>query len=67
MQVTSDVGKLLGEHKVDAIVCVAGGWAGGNSSSKGKTVYLGSFLVLILRKDFLSLAEHIRRYFEERW
>ncbi|KAI2656991.1 Dihydropteridine reductase [Labeo rohita] len=33
-QVTSDVATLLGEHKVDAIVCVAGGWAGGNCSSK---------------------------------
>ncbi|KAK7137783.1 hypothetical protein R3I94_013435 [Phoxinus phoxinus] len=33
-QVTSDVATVLGEHKVDAIVCVAGGWAGGNCSSK---------------------------------
>ncbi|XP_035388341.1 quinoid dihydropteridine reductase a isoform X2 [Electrophorus electricus] len=33
-QVTSDVAQLLGEQKVDAIVCVAGGWAGGNCSSK---------------------------------
>ncbi|XP_056328377.1 quinoid dihydropteridine reductase a [Danio aesculapii] len=33
-QVTSDVSKLLGENKVEAIVCVAGGWAGGNCSSK---------------------------------
>lgn len=36
MQVTSDVATLLGEQKVDAIVCVAGGWAGGNCSSKGE-------------------------------
>jgi len=35
-QVTSDVATVLGEHKVDAIVCVAGGWAGGNCSSKGE-------------------------------
>uniref|UniRef100_A0A8C1YZ45 Uncharacterized protein n=1 Tax=Cyprinus carpio TaxID=7962 RepID=A0A8C1YZ45_CYPCA len=34
MQVTLDVATLLGEHKVDAIVCVAGGWAGGNCGSK---------------------------------
>uniref|UniRef100_A0A672MRG8 Quinoid dihydropteridine reductase n=1 Tax=Sinocyclocheilus grahami TaxID=75366 RepID=A0A672MRG8_SINGR len=27
-QVTSDVSELLGEDKVDAILCVAGGWAG---------------------------------------
>lgn len=33
-QVTTDVSQLLGEHKVDAILCVAGGWAGGNCSSK---------------------------------
>lgn len=36
MQVTLDVATLLGEHKVDAIVCVAGGWAGGNCGSKGQ-------------------------------
>lgn len=36
VQVTSDVAHLLGEHKVDAILCVAGGWAGGNCSSKGQ-------------------------------
>ncbi|KAJ0049742.1 hypothetical protein NL108_000603, partial [Boleophthalmus pectinirostris] len=33
-QVTADVSQLLGEQKVDAILCVAGGWAGGNCSSK---------------------------------
>ncbi|XP_070818652.1 quinoid dihydropteridine reductase a [Chaetodon trifascialis] len=33
-QVTADVAQLLGEQKVDAIVCVAGGWAGGSCSSK---------------------------------
>ncbi|XP_033829867.1 quinoid dihydropteridine reductase a [Periophthalmus magnuspinnatus] len=33
-QVTTDVSQLLGEQKVDAILCVAGGWAGGNCSSK---------------------------------
>ncbi|XP_067456015.1 quinoid dihydropteridine reductase a [Thunnus thynnus] len=33
-QVTADVARLLGEQKVDAILCVAGGWAGGNCSSK---------------------------------
>ncbi|XP_058506614.1 quinoid dihydropteridine reductase a [Solea solea] len=33
-QVTTDVAQLLGEHKVDAILCVAGGWAGGKCSSK---------------------------------
>ncbi|KAI3351076.1 hypothetical protein L3Q82_005644 [Scortum barcoo] len=32
--VTADVAQLLGDQKVDAILCVAGGWAGGSSSSK---------------------------------
>nr|XP_033785928.1 dihydropteridine reductase [Geotrypetes seraphini] len=36
-QVTADVGKLLGEEKVDAILCVAGGWTGG--SAKAKSFY----------------------------
>uniref|UniRef100_A0A8D0GMA7 Dihydropteridine reductase n=1 Tax=Sphenodon punctatus TaxID=8508 RepID=A0A8D0GMA7_SPHPU len=36
-QVTEDVGKLLGDQKVDAILCVAGGWAGG--SAKAKSLY----------------------------
>ncbi|RLW09066.1 hypothetical protein DV515_00002910 [Chloebia gouldiae] len=36
-QVTAAVGKLLGEEKVDAILCVAGGWAGG--SAKAKSLY----------------------------
>jgi len=29
--VNSKVGDLLGENKLDAILCVAGGWAGGNA------------------------------------
>ncbi|XP_044536726.1 dihydropteridine reductase isoform X1 [Gracilinanus agilis] len=33
-QVTADVGKLLGDKKVDAILCVAGGWAGGSAKAK---------------------------------
>ncbi|KAI1238206.1 Dihydropteridine reductase, partial [Lamprotornis superbus] len=36
-RVTAEVGKLLGEEKVDAILCVAGGWAGG--SAKAKSLY----------------------------
>ena len=42
-KVTAEVGKLLGDQKVDAILCVAGGWAGGNAKSKCE-----SFLELIL-------------------
>nr|XP_009671728.1 PREDICTED: dihydropteridine reductase [Struthio camelus australis] len=37
LKVTAEVGKLLGEEKVDAILCVAGGWAGG--SAKAKSLY----------------------------
>ncbi|XP_064200652.1 dihydropteridine reductase-like [Anguilla rostrata] len=33
-QVTADVSRLLGDAKVDAMLCVAGGWAGGNASDK---------------------------------
>lgn len=33
-KVTAEVGKLLGDQKVDAILCVAGGWAGGSAKSK---------------------------------
>ncbi|XP_030420201.1 dihydropteridine reductase isoform X1 [Gopherus evgoodei] len=42
-QVTADVEKLLGEQKVDAILCVAGGWAGG--SAKAKSLYKNSDLM----------------------
>ena len=37
VQVTADVASLLGEQKVDAILCVAGGWAGGSCGSKGQS------------------------------
>jgi hypothetical protein len=33
--ITQNVETLLGENKVDAILCVAGGWAGGNAANKG--------------------------------
>ncbi|XP_041367981.1 dihydropteridine reductase-like [Gigantopelta aegis] len=33
-EVNKCVESVLGEHKIDAIFCVAGGWAGGNASSK---------------------------------
>ncbi|MGH0135402.1 UNVERIFIED_CONTAM: hypothetical protein FKN15_016946 [Acipenser sinensis] len=41
--VTADVSQLLGENKVDAILCVAGGWAGG--SAKAKSLYKNSDLM----------------------
>ncbi|XP_039607472.1 dihydropteridine reductase-like [Polypterus senegalus] len=43
-KVTSDVSLLLGEQKVDAILCVAGGWAGG--SAKAKSLYKNCDLML---------------------
>ena len=29
---------MLGEEKLDAVICVAGGWAGGSAKSKSKIV-----------------------------
>ncbi|TRY85563.1 hypothetical protein DNTS_020377, partial [Danionella cerebrum] len=43
VEVSADVGELLGEEKVDAIFCVAGGWAGG--SAKAKTLYKNAELM----------------------
>jgi len=34
--VEKKVGEVLGSDKVDAIVCVAGGWAGGNAASNSR-------------------------------
>jgi hypothetical protein len=31
----TQAGSLLNGEKVDAVICVAGGWAGGNATSKG--------------------------------
>lgn len=47
-KVTAEVGKLLSEEKVDAILCVAGGWAGGNAKSKCE-----SFSALIIHSTLL--------------
>jgi hypothetical protein len=33
--VEKDVEESLKDEKVDAILCVAGGWAGGNAANKG--------------------------------
>ncbi|KAJ2550983.1 hypothetical protein EV175_003860 [Coemansia sp. RSA 1933] len=33
-QITQSVGALLGDSKADAILCVAGGWQGGNAASE---------------------------------
>lgn len=42
-QVTSDVSDILGDQKVDAILCVAGGWAGG--SAKARVMYKNADLM----------------------
>lgn len=32
--VLEEARKILNDHQLDAVICVAGGWAGGNSASK---------------------------------
>jgi dihydropteridine reductase len=34
-EVVNEVDKVLGGGKLDAVVCVAGGWAGGNAAADG--------------------------------
>ncbi|KAL5021481.1 hypothetical protein ScPMuIL_000636 [Solemya velum] len=34
VSIGTEVESLLGDNKLDAVLCVAGGWAGGNASSK---------------------------------
>ncbi len=43
-EVAQKVEELLGGEKVDAILCVAGGWAGGNSASKGMDILFARIL-----------------------
>lgn len=43
LKVTAEIGKLLGEEKVDAILCVAGGWAGGSAKAKCKPVHVSLY------------------------
>jgi len=31
-----ELNSVLGSEKLDAVICVAGGWAGGSSSADGK-------------------------------
>ena len=39
MQVAGKVQSVVGDDKLDAVVCVAGGWAGGNAASQGAIFY----------------------------
>lgn len=36
-EVGGKIEEALKEEKLDAILCVAGGWAGGNAASKGES------------------------------
>lgn len=36
-EVLKGVESIIGGEKLDAVLCVAGGWAGGNAASKGMT------------------------------
>jgi len=47
LKVTAEIGKLLGEEKVDAILCVAGGWAGGSAKAKCKLVHASKYMIEI--------------------
>ena len=37
-EVVNGLDSVLGSEKIDALFCVAGGWAGGNAASKSNTV-----------------------------
>ncbi|XP_006629235.1 dihydropteridine reductase [Lepisosteus oculatus] len=56
-QVTADVSQLLGERKVDAILCVAGGWAGG--SAKAKSLYKNCDLMWKQSVWTSSISSHL--------
>lgn len=48
-EVVDSVGKLLSDDKkLDVIICVAGGWAGGNSASKGMYFLLLSLVLFLI-------------------
>ena len=38
-ELLTKVQSVLSDQKVDAVICVAGGWAGGSSSSKGNSLF----------------------------
>ena len=40
--VADKVAEVLEGNKLDAVLCVAGGWAGGNAASKGIAVFICS-------------------------
>jgi len=46
--VTDKVAEVLEGRKVDAVLCVAGGWAGGNAASKGTLLFKTYLLTFVL-------------------
>ena len=59
--VAGKVEETLAGEKVDAILCVAGGWAGGNAAHKGNIHYLKSSTLTIIPLIFIHLLVNTRR------
>jgi hypothetical protein len=57
----TQVGTLLNGEKVDAVICVAGGWAGGNAASKGNFLVFDSLNQLVLFELLLVIV--CQKYF----
>nr|CAD7400103.1 unnamed protein product [Timema poppensis] len=60
VSVLSQVGALLQGEKVDAVICVAGGWAGGNAASKAKYFFSLEPVVNVLQSKSLNLIRCLR-------
>jgi len=59
----TQVGSLLSGEKVDAVICVAGGWAGGNAASKGDNEFLilnifNAIIILYVFNTNYSKSKH---------
>jgi len=46
--VADKVAEVLEGNKLDAVLCVAGGWAGGNAASKGIAAFVIHLLIYLL-------------------
>jgi len=44
--VSNKVAEVLEGNKLDAVLCVAGGWAGGNAASKGRLTSVSKVYLL---------------------
>lgn len=59
-EVVSGVQKILNDEKVDAVICVAGGWAGGNAATSGETFISNIVIVFIFRGTrFLLIFQYL--------